>query len=693
MRILILILLGIVTSIANGEHNVLDSLLKQAQQYRVEDTNRASVLNQLSIELSNSDFEKGMAYADSSISLCKRINSDIKLATAYYAKARNLSSDGQDSLAIANYQIAYDLNKKIGKELACGTMLQNMGISFYNLSYYKKATEMHTKALAIFKKLKNEKGTSAALNSLGIVAMELSDYSHAIEYYFESLDLAKRNNDSVVIANALMNIGIVYKNLSDLNKAITYMNNALRIYQQQSNDLYIAKAFNNIANVYGEMKQPGKSLEYYQKALEINKQSDYEYGIASNYINMGIELRQLNRYTEAYNALDKAGSIFRKIDDKNNYGISLKTKAALLLAAPDSVFPSLGISVSQRNSVSKNLLHEAQNIFSETGDYASLSDVSDDLCNMFEKSGDYKNALELYKQRVAYRDCVLIDENKIEVEKLEMKYDYATREQELKVANIQKQAELKSEQLKRKYTLAGGIALMLISGGFFVSYKRRKDALHKRKEAELNTERIESELKALRLQMNPHFMFNSLNSITNFIDQHKTQTASDYSVKFAKLMRMVLENSENPEVPLADELQSTELYLSLEAIRLKPKLTYSIDIESSLDAENIMIPSMLLQPFVENSIIHGITPLSDGGIISISIRQQEQWLYITIDDNGAGISPDKPALTERKSMAIKISNERIALFNERHQTHASIEYVQLNPGTRVVIKIPLTLQF
>ena len=158
-------------------------------------------------------------------------------------------------------------------------------------------------------------------------------------------------------------------------------------------------------------------------------------------------------------------------------------------------------------------------------------------------------------------------------------------------------------------------------------------------------------------------------------------------------MRMVLENSENPEVPLADELQSTELYLSLEAIRLKPKLTYSIDIESSLDAENIMIPSMLLQPFVENSIIHGITPLSDGGIISISIRQQEQWLYITIDDNGAGISPDKPALTERKSMAIKISNERIALFNERHQTHASIEYVQLNPGTRVVIKIPLTLQF
>ena len=249
---------------------------------------------------------------------------------------------------------------------------------------------MHTKALAIFKKLKNEKGTSAALNSLGIVAMELSDYSHAIEYYFESLDLAKRNNDSVVIANALMNIGIVYKNLSDLNKAITYMNNALRIYQQQSNDLYIAKAFNNIANVYGEMKQPGKSLEYYQKALEINKQSDYEYGIASNYINMGIELRQLNRYTEAYNALDKAGSIFRKIDDKNNYGISLKTKAALLLAAPDSVFPSLGISVSQRNSVSKNLLHEAQNIFSETGDYASLSDVSDDLCNMFEKVATIK---------------------------------------------------------------------------------------------------------------------------------------------------------------------------------------------------------------------------------------------------------------------------------------------------------------
>ncbi len=693
MRNLILTLLSIAASFAFGQTNRLDSLLVQAKQYRVEDTSRASILNELSIQLSNSDFDKGMAYADSSIALCTRIKSDVKLATAYYAKARNLSSDGQDSLAIVNYQIAYDLNKKVGKELACGTMLYNMGISFYNLSYYKKATEMHTKALAIFKKLKNEKGISAALNSLGIVAMELSDYSHAIEYYLESLDLAKRNNDSTVMANTLMNIGIVYKNIGDLNKAITYMNNALRIYQQQSNNLYIAKAFNNIANVYGEMKQPAKALEYYDKALEINKQSDYEYGIASNYINMGIELRQLNRFTQAYQSLQKAEALFFKIDDKNNYAIALKTKASLLLAAPDSTLLQLGIASPQKTAIVKSLLNQAKDIFIITEDYASLADVNDDLCRLYENSGDYKNAFTHYKQYVACRDCVLIDEHKIEIEKREMKYDFDLREQELKVANIQKQAELEYEQVNRQYTLAGGIALLLISGGFFISYKRRKDALHKRKEAELNASRVESELKALRLQMNPHFMFNSLNSITNFIDQHKTETASNYSVKFAKLMRMVLENSESPEVPLADELQSTELYLSLEALRLKPKLTYTINMESSLDAENIMIPSMLLQPFVENSIIHGISPLSDGGTVSISIRQQEQWLFINIDDNGVGISPEKPAMTERKSMAIRISNDRIALFNERHQTHASIEYEQLNPGTRVVIKIPLTLQF
>lgn len=693
MRIMTLILLCIVSSVVLADEHQLDTLLSKANLYRVEDTTRASVLNELSIQLSNSDFDRGIAYADSSIALCTKINSDIKLATAYYAKARNLSSDGKDSLAIVNYQLSYNLNEKVGKELACGTMLQNMGISFYNLSFYKKATEMHTKALTVFKKLNNEKGISAALNSLGIVAMELSDYSHAMEYYFESLTLAKRNHDTATMANAYMNIGIVYKNLGDLNKAITYHNNALQIHKQQNNLIYIAKAYNNIANVYGEMKQSVKALEYYQKALEINKETDYEYGIASNYINMGIELRQLKRYSEAYQALQKAGDLFLKIEDKNNYGIALKTKASLLMAMPDSVRNQLGITASQHTPIINDLLAQASVIFKETGDYASLSDVNDDLYKMYEKKGDLKNAIAHYKEYIAYRDCVLIDENKIEVEKLELKYEYASREQELKVLNIQKQSELQQEQLKRQYTMAGGVMLLMISGGFFLSYKKRRDAQQKSKEAELNAERVESELKALRLQMNPHFMFNSLNSITNFIDHHKPETASTYSVKFAKLMRMVLENSEHPEVSLADELHSVELYLTIESMRLHPKLTFEINSDPSLETDNIMIPSMILQPFVENSIIHGITPLRDTGHLKINCNKLDNMLHITIDDNGVGMPNSIQTNDNKKSMATKISKERIALFNERHQANAAIEYSSLSPGTRVTIKIPLNLQF
>ncbi|HNI30980.1 MAG TPA: tetratricopeptide repeat protein, partial [Bacteroidia bacterium] len=180
----------------NANSEVLDSLLLKADGYRISDTIRAGVLNSLAVELSSSDYEKGLKYADSAIVLSTAIKADKKLATAYFAKARNLSSGGDDSLAIINYQKAYLLYLKTGNFTACATSLQNMGISYYNLSDYSLAAERHSAALDIFKKVRNDRGTAAALNSLGIIAMEVADYTKAMELYFESLKLAKKIEDS-----------------------------------------------------------------------------------------------------------------------------------------------------------------------------------------------------------------------------------------------------------------------------------------------------------------------------------------------------------------------------------------------------------------------------------------------------------------------------------------------------------------
>jgi len=676
----------------NANSEVLDSLLLKADGYRISDTIRAGVLNSLAVELSSSDYEKGLKYADSAIVLSTAIKADKKLATAYFAKARNLSSGGDDSLAIINYQKAYLLYLKTGNFTACATSLQNMGISYYNLSDYSLAAERHSAALDIFKKVRNDRGTAAALNSLGIIAMEVADYTKAMELYFESLKLAKKIEDSTLLANSYSNIGIVYKNLGDLNKALVYQNIALQLNIKRQMAYETAKCYNNIAIVYSVMEQSDKAIESYNKALAINEKLKYSFGIASNYLNLGIELLATNKILEAYGSMKKAESLFKKIGDRNSEAVAIKVQSSLLMNAPDSILRFLKIPVSQRNTQCLSMHQKALEVFRETEDISNVADVESEMSTLYERMGDLKNSLHYFKEYSLHKDSMAVEDKKSEIERSELKFQFEAKEQQLKLENAQRSTALKEAEMKRKYYMAGSVCLLLLSGGAFVAYKQRKDVLVKKKEVELNAAVKESEFKALRLQMNPHFMFNSLNSIADFIDKNKSQTASDFAVKFSKLMRMILEYSEQQEITLKEEIDLLELYLKLESIRLSPKLNYHIDIDKEADADNILILPMLIQPFVENSIIHGITPLNNSGNIKISFLIQQNELEIVIDDDGVGMHAAKTT-NERKSMAMKITSERIALYNEKYHANASLQLIALNPGTRVQLRMPLKYRY
>lgn len=688
MKILYPIVVFLLLNIFNARSAALDSLLNKAATYRSQDTVRATVLNNLAIELSSSDFEIGLKFADSSIILSKKIGSDKKLAMAYFAKARNLSSGGQDSLAIVNYQKAYLLYLKEGNFTACGTSLQNMGISYYNLSNYTLATERHSAALDIFKKVKNDKGIAAAINSLGIIAMEVADYTKAMELYFESLKLGKKIADSTLIANAYSNIGIVYKKLGDLNKALVYQNKALQLNLKREMAYETAKCYNNIAIVFSEMEQSEKALENYHKALEINEKLKYSYGIASNYSNMGIELLALNRLTEAYYLLIKAEKLFKEIGDQNSEAVAIKVQSSLLMNAPDSILKQLSIPVTQRNALCLSMHQRVLEVFKQTEDISNTADVESEMSTIYERMGNLKKSLQYYKDYVVHKDSMAIEDKRNEVERSELKFQFEVKEQELKLENAQRTASLKDAELKRKYYMAGSVCLLLLSGVGFIAYKQRKDVMMKKREIELNAAVMDSEFKALRLQMNPHFMFNSLNSIADFIDNNKAQTASDFAIKFAKLMRMILEYSERQEITLTEEVNLLNLYLKLESLRLNPKLSYEINVDKQIEADNVFIPPMLVQPFVENSIIHGVLPLDRTGKVKINIHIVQNDLEIVVDDDGVGMG-ETSVNSERKSMAMKITSQRIALFNEKYHANASIQSAALNPGTRVKLVLPV----
>ena len=210
----------------------------------------------------------------------------------------------------------------------------------------------------------------------------------------------------------------------------------------------------------------------------------------------------------------------------------------------------------------------------------------------------------------------------------------------------------------------------------------------------------ETEMIALRAQMNPHFIFNCLNSIKLYTLENDSQTASEYLTKFSQLIRLVLENSRSEKVTLQKELETLKLYIELEAMRFKDKVQYKINVVPHIDQQYIEIPPLLLQPYVENAIWHGLMHKPEGGNITIDIAQPTEYLlHIEITDDGigrqmAGQHKSKSA-TRQKSFGLKMTSERLDAINHIYQTKTEVKIVDLidtegnAAGTKVIIEIPL----
>ena len=234
---------------------------------------------------------------------------------------------------------------------------------------------------------------------------------------------------------------------------------------------------------------------------------------------------------------------------------------------------------------------------------------------------------------------------------------------------------------------------------FYIFYKWRISRINlKMNEQERKTKEeknlLELQQKTLRLQMNPHFMFNALNSIQNNISEGNEQTARYYLAKYSKLMRMVLENSRNDLITLEEEVKMLENYLLLEKFSNNDSFDYTINIDESIENQEVLIPPMIIQPFVENAVVHGIKQLQSKGLISISFKLEDDYLTCTIQDNGVGRTHKEDA--EHKSTALIVTQERLDLLQE-NKNHKTIEIIDLldnfgKPcGTKVIVKITLQL--
>lgn len=681
-----------------SQQPVVDSLQQLLQRHPAADTIQLHLLNELAFACQQTDPARGLSFADKAIALAQQLDRRADLASAWSNKGSNYLARGEDSLALAMYDQALQIHREDNNPRGTARTSFNMGLVHFNRSQYYQAQEYYQQALNTFRELHDSQREAQVMNSIGITWMYLSDYPRALEYLLGALRLQETAGNKAAIAYTQTNIGIVYKNLKNYPKALALYQQALATYRETGNKQGMASALGNIGTAYDEMSDHVHALEAYQQSMELYQKLGNKHGIASNLTNLGIvHSSQLNHAT-AWRHLDDARQLYQQLNDKNGALIVLHEMGKIIAQAPAQVLVQLHINPGGRYIQARNLFGNSLQLAQAIDAPEKQMAVWQSLYELHQQQHRYDSALYAYEKYIALRDTVFNKEKDQAILKQEMHYEFEKKEAKLKAEQDKKyalaQAALQRQKMIRNISIAGILLLLTAAVCMFLLYKKKRDAIEKKKEADQRAFIAETEMKLLRLQMNPHFLFNSLNSISHYLRNHDVATADEYLAKFARIVRLVLEQSEYKTVTLAQDIEVLDLYLQLESLRLNYSFSYEISIDPAIDPAETIIPPFLMLPLVENSIWHGIAPLKKGGQIAVHIEQQEQLLRCTVADNGVGFEAGNGNQSNhRRSLGMKITSTRVDLINKTNNTAIGLRQVPVEQGARIDITLPLETHF
>ena len=593
-----------------------------------------------------------------------------------------------DSL-IAELKLARDDTNKV-------TMLRRLSFKYSTINP-NEGIKYAKVGLELAEKLSWEKGLAYCHNAMGTNYKAKADYSSAVEHYNKALKIFEHTNDIRGISVIVGNLGSLYQNIGEFAKALEYQKRALVIDEKRQDFANMAIGLGNIGECYRVTGEYSLALDYYNRSLTIDNKLGNNDGIARQNSNIGDVYYKMGKFAEAIPYLEKSAAMRKVLGNKFEYAIVYRKLGNTLLAMKDY------------GGAIKNL-NEALKAATEAGNITEIMEANLGLYNYYKQTGSSEKALNYYLAANVAKDSIFNQKKLNDISKSEMTYnqekkDLIEKNEQYKNDAI-RNTEMEKQKRLRNSIIAGALIITLVSLFIFFFYKhkrdaelKRHDAEQKQKETDLNLQVSETEMKALRSQMNPHFIFNALQSIQTFLVSHKSEEANEYLLKFSKLMRLVLENSQYSEVPLKVDMQALELYMQLESIRLPHPFTYHFNIDESVNVENDNIPPLILQPFVENAIWHGLQYKPEPGHINISISKKGNVLFATVEDNGVGRSMSsqgaQPILHKKESLGMKLTEERLKILNELKNIKAQFTIIDLftdenkPAGTKVELSLPL----
>ncbi|KKO05192.1 hypothetical protein LCGC14_0080120 [marine sediment metagenome] len=566
-------------------------------------------------------------------------------------------------------------------------------------------------------------GQAYALNQLGSVYRDLTQYNKALEFYQKALRASVEADNIEFRVYTLNMISTVYRRTEAVKSALDYSQEALELAETVIEPKIglktsIITSLNSIGGIYQMLEQYDLAIEKYENSMILEKQLDDKAGLAVNHQNLGECYESQGKLESALNNFRKSLVYNEMVGSKRgkiicNYSIAhvyvhlgkvneattiLQNNLLKAISLGDqkiitTIYINLGwslIRLGDYDNAETNL--ESGLALAKTNNLnAEIAEANKFLSELWIKRDDYEKGMSYFKESRKYEERITNSLNLRYVNDMILRYESQMRANQLdRLAEENETVRLKLRK-NRTMLIIIGIFLILLIGILYILYRQ----------SQLNADKklLTLEQSMLRSQMNPHFLFNSLNSIKLYIINNEKKNAVHYLNKFSKLVRKILEASSQREISLADELETVELYMNIENIRFSNEINFNIHIKDDIDTHNIKIPSLILQPFLENALWHGLSSKDGSKNIDLEIKKGKNgFIEIVITDNGVGrdaaekIKDNK--LLKRKSVGIDITKERLANFSRDYENFFHVDIIDkfdddTKPtGTQIVIYIP-----
>lgn len=590
-----------------------------------------------------------------------QINNQNGIASVYNGIGMSYYFSGDIAKARSYSMDALEINRRNGDKVEMANTYKNIAILHYEKEQYAEALENNRVALKLKEEIGDQVGISGLYtNIMAIYAMQ-GKYIEAISCGLEALKIAEEIRDEYNVLLLRLNIGVIYGEMENFEQALTYFLSIKKYKRETSYGSIISSACSNIGMIYTRMGRFEEGIAILKEDLQYRTEIGSKMGAADATAKVGMAYDRQGNFQEALSWHFSALKLYEDIKEPSSSLIDL--------------YLHIGKSLNGIGDTIKanEYLLKALEMTKETDNKSRTVFALEGLYKLEKGRGNGMAALDYYEQFIELEKQLQNEEVTKKIASLQFDYQLENKEKEAEIERL-KNTELKQalEKLQQEKQL---------------------------NEQLFHNQMQDLKLNALQAQMNPHFVFNSLNAIQQYIWTKDPAEASAYLARFSKLIRSILDNSRRQFVTLEQDLTALEYYIELESIRFEKKFEYDLVMDPEINKAKIELPPMIIQPFVENAIVHGLLPLNKPGRLGIEIKLRDSnLLHIVIRDNGVGrqhaSSLKSKSGKSHQSVALQLTKERLEKMNAQ-QNENSILISDLydtdrNPaGTMVEIEVPV----